>query len=594
MASRNSIIIRNESDTKAVYYVRSEPPILEDGAATTSVVWFKTDPIPCGGQCPLQVKSNPDFYVFLGHTTAPLTESSRVSLTTSYPVRLGSVANDGDSFLLDKSPKLTRRMNGDARRSTFSIVIDTDVPTRRGTNVYVLGLARAALNSTKASVPPIPVAALMVKPQTVYTFTPKSGVVIGREEIKTAGARASPPRMVTFEGFDETAVVIDRGARLFLAGNVEDGAGSGEEEVVDKSPASVPLQRVPGFSKMKSALLTAPSLTESREKDESGQDSNTAQAVKAADSDDWLARFQYLVGQSKPGLVPSERRLRVAILDSGIDLKHKDFLNEKKIKDKKSFIKNCDVQDTDGHGTHLAGLLLSLTQNVDLYIAKITGSAETIDAHKGEIEAALKWARGGDDLLPDKGWKVDMISLSLGLDKRDGGIHKQIELCNKADIIIFAATSNDGGNGPRMYPSSHDPPVLGIHAATPDGGLWPKSPNPEKIDNFLIVGDYIPSAKLGGGRTYETGTSIATVVAVAIAALMLGYIEMEIPTPDEGWSTSPKTHEGIRKIFRLMDEGGSRNKGYQWVNPIFFFEKFEYQRTKMNEDIIAVLNNYNR
>lgn len=513
-----------------------------------------------------------------------------MSLTTFHPVRVGSVANDGDSFFFSNSLKLTR-MDGDAPRSTFSIVTDTGVPTRHGNYVYVLGLAWAGLNSTKASMPPVPVAALTVQPGARYIFTPRSGVLIGREEIETAGAGASPAARLKFEGFDEQVVVIDRGAGQFLGGNVEDGAGLGAVEVI----APVPLQPVPGFSTMKSALLTLAPLTESREKDERGQGSNTAQAVGAADSDNWLARFQLWVAYWRPGLVPPERRLRVAILDSGIDLTHEVFLNDHRIKDKKSFLEGCGVQDTDGHGTHLAGLILSLTQNVDLYIAKVTDLAETIYDHKREIEAALRWARGGDDLLPEKGWKVDMISLSLGLDRRDTGIHNQIDLCYKADITIFAATSNDGGNGPRMYPSSYDPPVLGIHAATADGDLWPKSPNPDlKTDNFLTVGQSVQSAKLGGGYTHESGTSVATVVAVAIAALMLGYIEKNIRTSVGGWSTLPRTPAGIRKIFKLMNNGGSRNKRYQWVNPIFFFENFQHQPTKMNEDITAELDNLGR
>ena len=197
-------------------------------------------------------------------------------------------------------------------------------------------------------------------------------------------------------------------------------------------------------------------------------------------------------------------------------------------------------------------------------------------------------------MLPEKGWKVDMISMSLGLDQRDSEIHAQIDLCYKADIAIFAATSNDGGNGPRMYPSSYDPPVLGIHAATADGALWPKSPNPEKRDNFMTVGEAVKSARLGGGHAYESGTSVATVVAVAIAALMLGYIELNIPTPVSGWSTAPRTPGGVRKIFHLMNHGGNRDKRYQWVNPIFFFEKFQHQPDKMVQDIIGELNNLGR
>ena len=311
--------------------------------------------------------------------------------------------------------------------------------------------------------------------------------------------------------------------------------------------------------------------------------------VGAADSDNWMAKFQNLVAHYRPGAIPEEHRLRVAILDSGIDLRHKDFKDDRRIKQTKSFIKNVDVHDTDGHGTHMAGIILSLTQNVDVYVGKVTDSTETVGNYTAEIAEALRWAR------EDKDWKVHIISLSFGLGKRYAGIHTQINLCNGQNIIIFAAASNEGGNAPRAYPASYDPPVLGIHAATAEGNLWHKSPSAEPhTDNFLTVGQAVESAWLGGGKKYQSGTSVATPVAVAIAALMLGYIQRYIRTPAEGWSTSPRSPDGIRKIFRLLESNVRQNERYQWVDPVFFFETFMWQRNKINEDIIAELSNLGR
>ena len=76
------------------------------------------------------------------------------------------------------------------------------------------------------------------------------------------------------------------------------------------------------------------------------------------------------------GRLPSEERLKVAILDSGINYAHPDFSAEDRgrIKDRFSFIDDDPDIDLSGHGTHIAAIVLRLTKNVDLYIGQITKS----------------------------------------------------------------------------------------------------------------------------------------------------------------------------------------------------------------------------
>lgn len=88
--------------------------------------------------------------------------------------------------------------------------------------------------------------------------------------------------------------------------------------------------------------------------------------------------FIKLLTLYKIGRAP--RRLKVAILDSGINLLHPDFdsHDRERIKETKSFIDDDPDTDAVGHGTHIAAIILRLTENVDLYIAKITNT-KTVD-----------------------------------------------------------------------------------------------------------------------------------------------------------------------------------------------------------------------
>lgn len=89
-------------------------------------------------------------------------------------------------------------------------------------------------------------------------------------------------------------------------------------------------------------------------------------------TDSWIEQFSRL----RDSCISDESvRLKVAILDTGIDLGHPLLLaHQGRVKDCKSWVDTQADQDTAGHGTHIASVILDLTTNVDLYIAKVTES----------------------------------------------------------------------------------------------------------------------------------------------------------------------------------------------------------------------------
>jgi subtilisin family serine protease len=75
--------------------------------------------------------------------------------------------------------------------------------------------------------------------------------------------------------------------------------------------------------------------------------------------------------------------VKVALLDTGIDLKHSYFEGEYpsgRVKSVRSWVdgkegaEDGDGGDESGHGTFIASLLLDLCPTIDLYIARISKS----------------------------------------------------------------------------------------------------------------------------------------------------------------------------------------------------------------------------
>jgi len=98
-------------------------------------------------------------------------------------------------------------------------------------------------------------------------------------------------------------------------------------------------------------------------------------------------RFQKLVKKHLgKDPVKDHERLKLAILDSGYDANHSYFHDELRIKDKMSWVQGPADDDRSGHGTHIAGIILDLTSNVDLYIGRITEKRNISDiSHIPEV-----------------------------------------------------------------------------------------------------------------------------------------------------------------------------------------------------------------
>jgi subtilisin family serine protease len=178
---------------------------------------------------------------------------------------------------------------------------------------------------------------------------------------------------------------------------------------------------------------------------------------------------------------PFTPRVRVAVIDSGVDATHPDLVP--RIETGKSFVGGSWKKDQHGHGTFVAGIIAAETGNAegisgiglgtDLLIAKVVRDDGSISL---EAEAAaIKWA-------VREGAKV--INLSFGgvrdprNPKRDTFSRLEadaIEYAVQNGAVVVAAVGN-GDQAPSMpwryasYPAAL-PHVIGVSALARDGSV---------------------------------------------------------------------------------------------------------------------------
>ncbi|KAI1373580.1 peptidase S8/S53 domain-containing protein [Hypoxylon crocopeplum] len=247
----------------------------------------------------------------------------------------------------------------------------------------------------------------------------------------------------------------------------------------------------------------------------------------------------------------ADKRIRVAILDTGIDLDHEDWLQPRavrfedgkpvpasgeprqidRIRNKMNFCggSETNVQDIDGHGTQVASIILRLAPRAEVDIARVCvgsrigGSSADRCPQPSAVAKAIDWAISN---------RVSIINMSFGYKWFNKDVREALSRARHNNIVVFAAMSNGGIFEPASWPAREAEYAIGIHSCDNDGKRsgFTAPPAPDN-PNFMVVGENIvthrPKAK-GGGFKLDDGTSFATPVAASMAALILAFVEQKI------------------------------------------------------------------
>lgn len=221
--------------------------------------------------------------------------------------------------------------------------------------------------------------------------------------------------------------------------------------------------------------------------------------------------------------------IKVAVLDTGFDDKHPDFMG--RLVTKKLFASNSLEDDVHGHGTHCIGTAcgplrpgsgprFGVAYEAEIYAGKVLGD-DGFGTDRSII-AGLDWAL-------DQGCQIISMSLGAATNIGDQPVddYEQIgQVCLDAGTLVVAASGNESARPGRVNPvgsPANASTILAVAAIDRSlrvaefscGGI-----NPGQEVDIAAPGVDVLSTLPGGAFDRWNGTSMATPHVAGIAALL--------------------------------------------------------------------------
>lgn len=245
----------------------------------------------------------------------------------------------------------------------------------------------------------------------------------------------------------------------------------------------------------------------------------------------------------------------VAVIDTGLRMSHEEHLDRTIAG--RSFLGDASttgVEDTDGHGTHVAGLvaaaegngvgIVGLGTHAGVRVQPIKVFNATGQATIADLVRSIRWAAGlsvkvdGNRVaVPRNDVRVDVINMSLGSALPSSELRLAVIDARCEGVVLVAASGNGGANGGVDYPAAY-PEVISVGSVDQNMRRSSFSDYGEGlVDLTAPGGSPLPGSGGCGGilSTYHTaddayaclaGTSMAAPLVAASAAALIASAPM--------------------------------------------------------------------
>jgi thermitase len=214
----------------------------------------------------------------------------------------------------------------------------------------------------------------------------------------------------------------------------------------------------------------------------------------------------------------SSGEIVIAILDTGIDRNHEDLKG--KVVAEVNFTDSPSVNDLNGHGTHIAGIIAATADN-GIGVAGLVPMSKLMNVkvaddygfcHAATVARGIIWA-------VDNGAKV--LNISIEIRNPSADLEQAVNYAWDHGVLIIAAAGNQGNESP-TYPAYYEN-CIAVSATQPDGTLASLSSYGDWVD-VAAPGYNIYSTLPDNKYGYETGTSFATAYVTGLAAMFLTIV----------------------------------------------------------------------
>lgn len=217
--------------------------------------------------------------------------------------------------------------------------------------------------------------------------------------------------------------------------------------------------------------------------------------------------------------------ITIAIIDTGVDYNHPaikpgyaggyDFVNG-----------DADPMDDSGHGTHVAGIAAGIAPEAAIVAYKVLG-ADGVGFGTDFVAALERAVDPNQDGNPED--HLDVVNMSFGarFGTADHPLSRAVDNTVAAGVVVVVSAGNSGSSVGSMGTPANANRAITVAALEPagvvaffssrgpTGGLLTFKPD------VAAPGVNITSARLGGGTSVQSGTSVAAPQVAGAAALLL-------------------------------------------------------------------------